>query len=297
MDEAIARYPSDHRRSAAMPLLHLWQEHSGFISDEAVVWIAEKLGLPPINILEVVTFYPMFRQEPAGKTLIRVCRTLSCAMAGGFEFMENLCTTLGIQRPPAGDGMHNPIRISADGDYSVEFVECLASCGTAPVCMIGEQLYENVDVNSIADLLRKQISNLKHQTSPHPLEHRLIFKNIGRSDWTTDIDCYLRDGGYEQLKQALTLPRAEIVNKVKNSGLRGRGGAGFSCGLKWSFIKPDEKRPVYLICNADESEPGTFKDRYIIHEDPHQLLEGILISCYALNARTAYIYIRGEFPA
>jgi len=124
----------------------------------------------------------------------------------------------------------------------------------------------------------------------------LIFKNIGRPDWTTHIDCYLRDGGFEQLKQALTLSRADIVNKVKNSGLRGRGGAGFSCGLKWSFIKSDEKRPVYLICNADESEPGTFKDRYIIHEDPHQLLEGILISCYALNARTAYIYIRGEFP-
>jgi len=296
MDEAIARYPSDHRRSAAMPLLHLWQEHFGFVSDEAVVWIAEKLCLPPINILELVTFYPMFRQERTGKTHIRVCRTLSCAMAGGFDLMESFCTTLGIQRPHAGDGMHNPIRISADEDYSVEFVECLASCGTAPVCMIGEQLYENADVNSIADLLRKQTSNIKHQTSPDPLEHRLIFKNIGRSDWTTDIDCYLRDGGYEQLKQALTLSRADIVNKVKNSGLRGRGGAGFSCGLKWSFIKLDEKRPVYLICNADESEPGTFKDRYIIHEDPHQLLEGILISCYALNARTAYIYIRGEFP-
>src|SRR4029434_3205401 len=117
-----------------------------------------------------------------------------------------------------------------------------------------------------------------------------------RPGWTIDIDCYLRDGGYEQLKQALTLSRDDIVNKVKNSGLRGRGGAGFSCGLKWSFIKPDEKRPVYLICNADESEPGTFKDRYIIHEDPHQLLEGILISCFALNAHTAYIYIRGEFP-
>jgi NADH-quinone oxidoreductase subunit F len=86
------------------------------------------------------------------------------------------------------------------------------------------------------------------------------------------------------------------VNEVKTSGLRGRGGAGFPCGVKWGFIKEDEKKPVYLICNADESEPGTFKDRYIIHEDPHQLLEGILISCFALNARTAYIYIRGEFP-
>ena len=296
MDDAIAHYPSDQRRSAAMPLLHLWQEHFGFITDEAVLWIAKKLGLQPINILELVTFYPMFRQKPAGKTHIRVCRTLSCGMAGGFELMENLCAALEIQRPPDGEGIHSPIAVSADGNYSVEFVECLASCGTAPVCMIGEQLHEQVNPNSIGDVLRNQTSNIKHQISPHPLEHRLIYKNIGRMDWTTDIDCYLRDGGYEQLKQALTMSRSDIVNKVKNSGLRGRGGAGFSCGLKWSFIKPDEKRPVYLICNADESEPGTFKDRYIIHEDPHQLLEGILISCYALNARTAYIYIRGEFP-
>jgi NADH-quinone oxidoreductase subunit F len=296
MDEAIARYPSDHRRSAAMPLLHLWQEHFGFISDEAVVWIAEKLGLPPINILELVTFYPMFRPEPTGKTHIRVCRTLSCAMTGGFELMENLCTTLDIQRPPADDEVHKPVRISADGDYSVEFVECLASCGTAPVCMISEHLNENADVNSIADLLRKQTSNIKHQTSPHPLEHRLIFKNIGRSDWTTDIDCYLRDGGYEQLKQALTLSRADIVNKVKNSGLRGRGGAGFSCGLKWSFIKPDEKRPVYLICNADESEPGTFKDRILMEGDPFAILEGMTIAGFAVGARKGFIYVRGEYP-
>ncbi len=296
MDEAISRYPKEHRRSAAMPLLHLWQEHFGFISDDGVPWIAAKLGLQPINIIELVTFYPMFRQKPVGKTHIRVCRTLSCAMAGSYQLMENLCTATGIDRRGHGHGMHNPISVSADGNFSIEFVECLASCGTAPVCMIGETLRENVDADSIADLLRNQTSNIKHRTSPHPLEHRLIFKNIGREDWTTDIDCYLRDGGYEELKQALTMSRSEIVDKVKNSGLRGRGGAGFSCGLKWSFIKPDEKRSVYLICNADESEPGTFKDRYITHEDPHQLLEGILISCFALNARTAYIYIRGEFP-
>jgi len=296
MDQAIRRYPLEHRRSAAMPLLHLWQEHFGFIRDDAVLWIAEKLGLQPINILELVTFYPMYREQPPGKTHVRVCRTLSCAMAGSYELMEKLCADFGIRRPTHGDSMHNPISVSPDGNYSVEFVECLASCGTAPVCMVGEQLHENVDAKSTVNLLRNQTSNIKHQTSPHPLERRLIYKNIGRADWTTDIDCYLREGGYEQLKQALTLSRADIVNKVKNSGLRGRGGAGFSCGLKWSFIKPDEKRPVYLICNADESEPGTFKDRYIIHYDPHQLLEGILVSCYALNAHTAYVYIRGEFP-
>jgi NADH-quinone oxidoreductase subunit F len=298
MDGAIAHYPENHRRSAAMPLLHLWQEHFGFISDEGVLWIAAKLGLQPINILELVTFYPMFRQQRAGKTHIRVCRTLSCAMVGSYQLMENLCAATGIERRGHADAMHNPISVSPDGNYSVEFVECLASCGTAPVCMIGEELGENVSPQFAANISSNLQSAIRNPQlrPPHPLEHRLIFKNIGREDWTTDIDCYLRNSGYEQLKEALTMPRSEIVDKVKNSGLRGRGGAGFPCGVKWSFIKPDEKKPVYLICNADESEPGTFKDRYIIHEDPHQLLEGILISCFALNARTAYIYIRGEFP-
>jgi NADH-quinone oxidoreductase subunit F len=297
MDDAIARYPADRKRSAAMPLLHLWQEEFGFISDEGVRWIAAKLELQPINILELVTFYPMFRQGPAGKTHIRVCRTLSCAMAGSYQVMERACSAAGIIRQHDDNGMHTPVSVSKDGKYSIEFVECLASCGTAPVCMVRDELIENVQPENAALLVTNHQSLItNHIPSPHPLEHRLIFKNIGRADYTTDIDCYLRHGGYEQLKKAITMSRTEIVNEVKTSGLRGRGGAGFPCGVKWSFIKADEKKPVYLICNADESEPGTFKDRYIIHQDPHQLLEGILISCFALDARTAYIYIRGEFP-
>ena len=296
MDEAIGRYPADQRRSGAMPLLHLWQEHFGFISDKGLQWIAAKLGVEPINILELVTFYPMFRRERAGKTHIRVCRTLSCAMAGSYQLMENFRAATGIERKHQSDGMHNPISISADGNYSIEFVECLASCGTAPVCMVNDKLHETVSPEFVANIASNAKCEIRNPKSPHPLEHRLIFKNIGRHDWKIDIDTYLRDGGYEQLRKAVTMSREQIVNEVKTSGLRGRGGAGFPCGVKWSFIKPDEKKPVYLICNADESEPGTFKDRYIIHEDPHQLLEGILISCFALNARTAYIYIRGEFP-
>jgi NADH-quinone oxidoreductase subunit F len=304
VNAAITQYPPEQKRSAALPLLHLWQEHFGFISDGGIHWIAEKLELQPINILELVTFYPMLRQKSAAKTHIRVCRTLSCAMAGSYRVMENLCATADITR--RHNGVHDPILVSKDGKVSVEFVECLASCGTAPVCLVNDDLRENVDPTSVAGLFSNQRpvtpetgeggSNSNHQTSPHPLERRLVFKNIGRPDWTTDIDCYLNDGGYQQLKKAVTMSRTDILNEVKTSALRGRGGAGFPTGVKWSFIKPDEKKPVYLICNADESEPGTFKDRYIIHQDPHQLLEGILISCYALNVHTAYIYIRGEFP-
>ena len=129
-----------------------------------------------------------------------------------------------------------------------------------------------------------------------PQERRLILANIDRDGYSRDLDCYLRNGGYGDLKKALTMDGPAIVQEVKTSQLRGRGGAGFSCGMKWGFIDPKKNtKPVYLICNADESEPGTFKDRQIMYKDPHQLLEGMIIACYANNVHLAYIYIRGEF--
>ncbi len=131
---------------------------------------------------------------------------------------------------------------------------------------------------------------------PDSCEHRMIFKNIDREGWDPSIACYLKDGGYEQLRKALKMNPADITNEVKISGLRGRGGAGFPTGVKWGFIPPNNTKPVYLICNCDESEPGTFKDRYIVHQDPHQLIEGMLISALAIGAHTAYIYMREEFP-
>src|SRR5947209_3201499 len=165
------RVRRERKRSAALPLLHLFQEHYGFISDEAMSWIAQRLELQPINILELVTFYPMFRRAPAGRTHIRVCRTLSCAMAGSYDLRDKIAEAAGIDikrweasyygnaYEPAGDSEHsnsvekveggsihdpvtgaahnaghgNPVAVSADGKYSIEFVECLASCGSAPV--------------------------------------------------------------------------------------------------------------------------------------------------------------------
>ncbi len=131
---------------------------------------------------------------------------------------------------------------------------------------------------------------------PHANEHRLIFKNVDRQGWDTSIDTYIKDGGYEMLKKGLGMEPKAIIDEVKTSGLRGRGGAGFPTGIKWGFIPPDNQKPVYLICNCDESEPGTFKDRYIVHQDPHQLIEGMILSAFAVGAHTAYIYIREEFP-
>src|SRR5882672_8324937 len=141
-----------------------------------------------------------------------------------------------------------------------------------------------------------------------PQEFKLILKHADEPGYTPDIECYLRHGGYDALKKALaTAPKTladgksmsgpeQIREDVKASGLRGRGGAGFSCGLKWSFVDRKGGKPIYLICNADESEPGTFKDKQIIYKDPHQMIEGMIISCFANDVKLAYIYIRGEFP-
>ncbi|HZP58939.1 MAG TPA: NADH-quinone oxidoreductase subunit NuoE [Opitutaceae bacterium] len=143
IDEVITHYPQ--KRSASLPLLHLVQEDAGFISDEAIEWIAAKLGLQPINVYELVTFYPMFRRQPIGRRHIKVCRTLSCALMGGYktcaEFKKEFdCETGGT---------------SPDGGVTIEFVECLASCGTAPVVMIDEELHEKVDAAKARELSAK----------------------------------------------------------------------------------------------------------------------------------------------
>ena len=130
----------------------------------------------------------------------------------------------------------------------------------------------------------------------HPLERRLILRHADNPGYTPDIEAYLRHGGYSTLRRAVTLPPEDICREVELSGLRGRGGAGFPAGMKWKFLDRRSGKPIYLICNADESEPGTFKDRQIIHKDPHQLIEGMMITAFAIRASLAFIYIREEMP-
>ena len=154
VDEAISHYPVS-KQSASLPLLHLFQEHYGFISEDAILWIAEKLELEPIKVLGLVTFYPMFRRKAAGKHHIRVCRTLSCAMAGSHELREHFCKKAGIECHGESHEHGDPVTVGADGKYSIEFVECIASCGTGPVCMIDDDFYEAVTPEEIPDLLAK----------------------------------------------------------------------------------------------------------------------------------------------
>ena len=145
IDELISHYPK--KRSASLMLLHAIQEHFGYISRQAVEWIAAKLELQPINIYELVTFYPMFQQEPVGKYHLRVCRTLSCALGGAYELHAHFCSKLGLD--PHAHGAQT----TKDGKFTVEFVECLASCGTAPVMMCNEAFHEGVTAKNADEIL------------------------------------------------------------------------------------------------------------------------------------------------
>ncbi len=147
LDELVTHYPQ--KRSASLMFLHALQEHFGYISRDAVEWTARKLGLQPINVFELVTFYPMFRQEPLGKTHIKVCRTLSCALAGSGELRTHFCSKLGLD-----PHKHAP-QTTPDGKLTVEFVECLADCGNAPVVLLNEDLLPKVTPAQVDDIVAK----------------------------------------------------------------------------------------------------------------------------------------------
>ena len=147
IDEIISHYPV--KRSASLMLLHALQEKFGYISKEAIEWTAKKLELQPINVYELVTFYPMFRQTPVGKHHFKVCRTLSCALGGAYELREHLCKKFGLD--PSAHGLQT----SKDGKFTVEFVECLASCGTAPVMMCNEDFYEGVSHHKADEIVAR----------------------------------------------------------------------------------------------------------------------------------------------
>ena len=147
MDEIITHYPQ--KRSASLMLLHAIQEHFGHISRQAVEWVAARLQLQPINVFELVTFYPMFHQKPVGKFHFKICRTLSCALGGSYQLHEFFCHKLGLD-----PHKHGP-QTTKDGKFTVEFVECLAGCGTAPVMMCNETFHEGVTQSKADDLLKQ----------------------------------------------------------------------------------------------------------------------------------------------
>ena len=149
VSELLTHYPEGEKRSASLMVLHAIQEEAGYISKEAMQWAANEIGIKPLNLYELVTFYPMLREEKAGKYVLKVCRTLSCALAGGMSLHKNLCSKLELD--PNAHGLQT----TEDGKFSIEFSECLASCGTGPVMMCNDNFFEAVSNSKAEDILSK----------------------------------------------------------------------------------------------------------------------------------------------
>ena len=274
-------------RSALLAALHLAQEEQGHVSRAVIDEVAELLELTPIAVKEVVSFYPMFHEHPVGTCHIQVCHNIACALAGARRLIKqvesNLCIISG--------------ETTADGKFSLAEVECLGSCGTAPVVQVNnEPFIERATADDIDRLLRGETVRREApliSMIPEGIEGYLLPPN-GQA--RRNIDEYLAGGGYEAAKKSWQeLEPEAIAEIVKTSGLRGRGGAGFAAGVKWTFMPKDAPKPSYLAVNGDESEPGTFKDRQILERNPHQFLDGVLIAGRAIRAVAAYVYLRGEY--
>ena len=287
IQQIMARYPK--KESALMPALMLVQKANGNnLTKELVAEIAETIGIPLSRAFGVATYYSMFNvSKNIGKYHIQVDTNVPATLMGAVEIFNYLSTKLGVKH-----GETTP-----DGLFTLSKVECLASCGTCPVIQVNDVYYELMTKEKV-DIL---IDSLRKGIMPElPVEYNfsslcnVLLKNRGVEN-AKSIKVYKQNDGYKTLAKALKMKPEEIIQEVRDSQLRGRGGAGFPTGAKWNFVPKNTGKPVYLICNADEGEPGTFKDRQILAYDPHLLIEGMAISAFALGSRTLFIYIRGEF--
>lgn len=277
------------RRSAVSGLLkRLWeaQRDSGrhYLAREVLREIADDLGLSTGFVRGVASFYSMLSEKPRGQHIIRVCESPPCQLAGAKGLVEELSALLDI--PPGGT--------TADGLFTLELSSCLGACAEAPAIEIDEALYTGVQKEQLPAILAEVKKSA--WTGPRPslvdvfgAPRRLL---NGESSSTIQP----RDRDYAGLRYALgELSPDDVLDRVTESGLRGRGGAGFPTGRKWGFTRGAAGEPKYIVCNADEGEPGTFKDRVLMEFTPHQVIEGMILAGYAVGAEQGYIYIRGEY--
>ena len=269
-------------RTALLPALHAAQSYYGYLPEPVAARLGQMLGVPLADVYGVIDFYSMFYRQPVGKTVIQVCGDPACALAGSDAVMQAICRHLGTA----------PGEISADGAYTVERAPCLGLCEHAPAALVGEIPLGRLDPAQV-DRIVQGIG-----TQPYGIikgDVRLLTAGCDKGR-PTSLDEYLQAGGYTGLSKALETSPEAVISTVKTAGLVGRGGAAFPTGVKWEGAAAAEGQPKYVVCNADESEPGTFKDRLLLESDPHRVLEGLVIAAYAVGAARGYIYLRGEYP-
>ena len=281
----------EYPRAATLPLLWLVQQRQGYISPEAEAWVGRLVGVTISHVREVVSFYNMFHTAPVGRRELRVCTSLPCVLRGADDLLDRIKAKLKI-----GVGETTP-----GGEVTLTEVECLCACEMAPMAQLDERFVGPLEGKTVDTLIDDALTdpgkkNLTPEPKPYICSDGPVlsqrFKNVDGT-WFED---YVADGGYTAAQKVLSsMTPEQVIDEVIKAKLRGLGGAGFPTGRKWSFIPKQTTKPKYLVVNADEGEPGTFKDRYIMERDPHALLEGIIIAAYAIGSHKSYVYIRGEY--
>ncbi len=254
----------ERRRDLLIEHLHLLQDHFGCLHARHLAALAEEMKLALVEVYEVASFYAHFDivmddEAPPPQLTVRVCDSLTCELAGAALLLEGL-------RGRLGDGIR------------VVRAPCMGGCHRAPVVAIGHALHEHATVDNVSAAV-----SVGEQ-------HPVIPEFIG-------LDAYRAAGGYRLLAACLAGERQpeELIEILEHAGLRGLGGAGFPAGRKWRLVR-QEPAPRLLAVNADEGEPGTFKDRYFLETDPHRMIEGMLIAAWVVEAAEVYIYLRDEYP-
>jgi NADH-quinone oxidoreductase subunit F len=269
-------------RAALLPALQAAQQFHGWLPEVVAAEVGRALAVPLADVHGVIDFYAMLSRQPMGRTVARVCSAPVCALAGAEGLADALCRHLQME----------PGEVSSDGEFTVEHAPCLGLCDHAPALLVGE--------TALGCARPEQAAEICARDGARPVSFvggdiRILTSNCGRGHPTSLAD-YRSGGGYAGLKKALTMTPQDVLAEVKAAGLVGRGGAAFPTGVKWEGAAKAPGHPKYIVCNADESEPGTFKDRILMEEDPHRTIEGMIIAARAVGARRGYFYVRGEYP-
>jgi NADH-quinone oxidoreductase subunit F len=275
-----------------MEALHAVNDRVGWISRGALNYVGKRLSMAPADVYSVATFYALFSTHPRPKRIVHVCTDIACMARGSKEVCAKLEKKLGPASAQNG-WKHSP---------------CLGVCERAPAVMAveaGDPPHEHLigpaTVNEIVRALNDGPAALAAEAPPIMAvpqagqEGLMLLKRVGQAD-PESIDDYLATDGYAGLRRAFEMGPGWVISEVKDSRLMGRGGAAFPAGVKWESTAKQPATPRYLVCNADESEPGTFKDRAILEGDPFALIESMTIAGYAIGAERGYIYLRGEYP-
>ncbi len=261
-------------RAGLLPALHAAQKIYGWLPEDVASEVAKALRIPLADVHGVIEFYSMFYNEPVGRRMIRVCTDQACALKGGDGLLNHLCKHYDVE---AG-------QTTKDMSLTIEASPCLGLCEQAPAALVDDDAETNISPDF----------NEYELGMPRSIVYGSIRKlTVNCGEGTTSLAKY---GEYDGLQKARTLSRLQVIEEVKASGLIGRGGAAFPTGIKGEGAERAIGNQKYVVCNADESEPGTFKDRVLLADDPHRVIEGMCITAYAVGASKGYIYIRGEYP-